>query len=71
MGSRDKYTTPLACSKCGTKGTAWWSEWDRPTIYSGTGLRLEGLSEGFIEGSTSKNGGKPTILCAHCKTAIS
>lgn len=66
MGTRDHYRVSLKCIVCGRSGTAHWSEWDRPTVYSGNGRRLESVSDGFIVGSDIDKSGDPQILCAEC-----
>ncbi len=66
MGTRDRYSFKLCCIACGAEGSAYWSEWDRPTAYSGTGRRLDEVSDGFVEGPPKKAGGDPTILCSKC-----
>ncbi len=65
MGSRDRYTIAISCLQCGKQGTAYWSEWDIPTIYSGSGKRLDSVSEGFVMVLDSQ--GKQGILCATCR----
>ena len=70
MGSRDTYKVSLHCARCGTSGVAHWSEWDRPTVYSGTGRRLDGLTLGFSEGPPKVQGGDPTIICEKCRVEV-
>jgi len=66
MGSRDRYSVELTCITCGKVGTATWSEWDHTTIYSGTGRRLESVSDGFIEGPGKDEQGDAEIVCSDC-----
>lgn len=47
MSARDNYTLPLLCLICGRTGTAWWSERERPSPYTGLGRTLDAVSEGF------------------------
>jgi hypothetical protein len=69
MGSREHYNVRVTCPSCGRSGTASWSEWDRPTPYSGTGRRLESVPPGFIVGSEKDKDGDPSLVCEACGVA--
>lgn len=69
MGSREQYCVKVTCPACGNSGTAHWSEWDRPSIYSGTGRRLESVPDGFVVGTETDKDGDPSIVCATCGVA--
>lgn len=47
MIARDHYILPLQCLICGRTGTAYWSERERPSVYTGIGRTLDKVSEGF------------------------
>ena len=66
MGGRDRWTSTLTCPKCNKKGEVQWSEWEIPSMYSGSGRTLDGLSEGFIEGTGDDSAGFKKILCSDC-----
>lgn len=70
MSSRDRYTVPLHCIACGKTGTAHWSEWDRPTQYSGLGRQVDAVTEGFaIVPSTMPRQGSE-IRCTDCGVEV-
>lgn len=66
MGTRDHYTQRLHCLVCGRTGTAWWSERDRPSIYTGTGRTLDRVSDGFKIVPSPTNKGDSQAHCVEC-----
>lgn len=66
MSANDVWTYEIQCPGCGHRGKITWSEFARPSIYSGTGRTLKALSEGF-RGSREKDPeGDPRVICLHC-----
>ena len=70
MSARDKYSFNITCPQCGNTGRADWSEYDRPSIYSGNGRRLDDLSDGFARGTEKDADGDPTIICTTCEITV-
>lgn len=66
MSTRDSYTLPLRCLICGLTGTAWWSEKDRPSIYTGIGRTLDHVSEGFRIVPSPNSKGDSQAQCISC-----
>jgi hypothetical protein len=66
MSARDYYKLPLHCLICGHTGTAWWSERERPSIYTGIGRTLDEVSEGFkiVQAPNSKDDSQ--AYCIKC-----
>jgi len=67
MSARDEYRTKLNCVMCGKTGCVDWYEVAHPIIYSGPGIALHGLSEGFMRGYGEDCDGYPEIRCEECK----
>jgi hypothetical protein len=70
MSARDEYRTKLNCVMCGKTGCVEWYEAAHPVIYSGPGIALHGLPEGFVRGYGEDCGGYPEIRCEECKVQV-
>jgi len=66
MSARDEYTLPLQCLICGRVGTAWWSERERPSAYTGIGRTLDQASEGFKIVLPATGKGDSQAHCIEC-----
>lgn len=67
---RDQYHFDIRCQSCGKTGRIDMSEWNRPTVESGTGRRIDALSEGFRRAAGAGDEGFPKVFCATCKVEI-
>lgn len=70
MSARDHYTLPLQCLICGRSGTAWWSERERPSLYTGAGRTLDRVSEGFKIVLPSGGKGDSQAHCIECDIEV-
>lgn len=68
MSARDKWKVEILCPTCEQRGEAWLSEFDKPSLYSGRGSRIDQLPSGFTQLSQRDKEGFPYLSCCNCKT---
>ena len=66
MSAKEVYTYDIRCPDCDMQGTVTWSEYKRPTLYSGHGRHLKEISKGFLPSATKDIQGDPRIICIEC-----
>lgn len=70
MSSREQFSVELRCPVCGKTGTAHWSEWERPTKYSGLGRQIEDITKGFVVVPAATSRSQPSVRCAKCDIVV-
>lgn len=67
MSARDEYKITVRCPHCGNTGVAAVSEYERPSLYSGIGRRVDKAPPGFRD--DRGDGSDFRLSCIPCGVA--